>query len=127
MSFWSRELLQGSGLRLFTRTPTTVGSPIRFYGNTVIYSTAAGKVHNLLAPKGIGQEVTIFCRRATTTLTAMVVLPTGFAFQRTSNSTGATHRKATFNAGNQSLTLVALSTSKIGIKSNTNTVIIGTS
>lgn len=127
MSFWSREVLNVTGIRQFLRSPTTAGSSLRFQGNHVIYSTAATKLHSLLAPKAIGTEVTVFCRRATTALTAQLLLPTGFSFQRTSNSTGATHRKATFNAGNQSITLVMLSTSKIGIKANTNTVTIGTS
>jgi len=107
----------------------TTAATIPWRGVQVVASTQASKSYRLSAPipaRG-GALVTIACQKATTTNTAWVTLPTGWFFQRTSNSTGATHRKAVFNAGNQSLTLQPISTSRVAIISNVNTVTIGTS
>lgn len=123
---WWKGILRAKGYNAFVKAGSTANN-LPWAGNQVIFSTAASKKHFLNAPAAIGDEVSLFCRRATTTLTAWVVLPTGYSFQRTSNSTGTTHRKAIMNAGNQSLTLVAISTSRVGIKNNVNTVTITTS
>lgn len=124
--FWTRGATRSAGESHFTSAASTAAT-LPFHGVQVIFSTGAGKIHNLRAPVNIGDQVSLVCRAGTTTKTAMVVLPTGFSFQKTSNSTGATFRKATFNAGNQSLVLASISTSKVAILSNVNTVTIGTS
>lgn len=119
-------LAPGQGFRVGSNT---TAATIPWRGVQVIASTAASKTFRLSAPipaRG-GALVTIACQKATTTLTAWLVLPTGWFFQRTSNSTGATHRKAIFNAGNQTLTLQPISTSRVAIIANTNSVTIGTS
>lgn len=98
-------------MRVFTESLTTAAT-LKFGGTHVIFSTATTKRYNIAAPK-VGEQVNIVCRRGTTALTANIMLPTGFSFQRTSNSTGTTHRRLVFNAGNQMATLTAISTSKI--------------
>jgi len=107
----------------------TTATDIPWRGVQIVASTQASKKYTLGSPlpRSGGALVTIACQKATTTNTAWVVLPTGWFFQRTSNSTGATHRKAVFNAGNQSLTLQPISTSRVAIIANVNTVTIGTS
>lgn len=124
---WFRGIARVAGISQVLSNASTAGTVLKWQGVQTVYSTSAGKVHTLRAPKKIGDQVTVFCKKATTTNTAMVVLPTGWAFQRTSNSTGATFRKATFNRGDQSLTLVALTTARVGFVANVNTVTIGTS
>jgi hypothetical protein len=124
---WFRGILRGQGLSLFLSNATTAGTQLKFQGVQTLYSTSAGKAHTLRAPARVGDTVSLVCKKGTTTNTATVLLPTGWSFQKTSNSTGTNFRKATFNAGNQSLTLVALTTARIGILSNVNTVTIGTS
>ena len=122
---WFRGVIRASGISKFLSNSSTAAT-LKWQGNHVIFSTAAGKAHTLRAPKNVGDEVSIVCRKATTTLTATLFLPTGYAFLRTSNSTGTTFRKATFNAGNQSLSLVATSTAKVAVLGNTNSVTFGT-
>jgi len=122
---WFRGVIRAAGISQFLSNSSTAAT-LKWRGNHVIFSTAAGKLHTLGAPKNVGDEVSIVCRRATTTLTAFVILPTGYAFQRTSNSTGATFRKATMNAGNQALVLRSISTAKVAILSNVNSVTFGT-
>ena len=118
----------GTGQSFKPGTNTTAAK-IPWRGVQIVASTQASKSYRLGSPipaKG-GALVTIACQKATTTNTAWVTLPAGWFFQRTSNSTGATHRKAVFNAGNQTLTLQPISTSRVAIIANVNTVSIGTS
>lgn len=124
----SRRLVLAPGDTFRAGTNTTAVT-IPWRGIQIVASTQASKSYRLTAPqpKSGGALVTIACQRATTTLTAWVTLPTGWFFQRTSNSTGATHRKAIFNAGNQTLTLQPISTSRVAIIANVNSVTIGTS
>ncbi len=122
---WFRGVIRASGISKFLSNSSTAAT-LKWQGNHVIFSTAASKSHTLRAPKNVGDEVSIACRRATTTLTALVFLPTGYSFQKTSNSTGTNFRKATFNAGHQSLSLVAISSAKVAVLANTNSVTLGT-
>lgn len=123
---WSRRAAQLAGVDLNV-TAASTGTQIPFRGSQVIFSTAAGKKHFLTGMTKAGQGMEIICRRATTTLTAWVILPSGWAFQKTSNSTGTTFRKLTFNGGLQAVTLRTISTSKVAVVTNTGTVTIGTS
>ncbi|HSE44675.1 MAG TPA: hypothetical protein VLA89_05035 [Gemmatimonadales bacterium] len=107
-------------------TSDTTAANLKWHGTSVIFSTAASKKHFINAPNSIGTYKTIVCRKATTTLTAWVVLPTGWAFQKSSNSTGVTTRKLIFNSGAQSVVLQSVSTSKVAIIGNTNSVTVTT-
>lgn len=110
----NKRQLQTPGLSQ-TVTATSVGTTMAWRGAKTVTSTGAGKLYYLDAPNRIGDEVRLYCTKGTTTNTAFVVLPTGYSFQLTSNSTGTTTRKVVFNAGNQWAHLVALSTSKVGV------------
>lgn len=126
VSPWFRGVIRSAGMSWFT-VNSTVGATMKWQGHQVVQSTGASKTFFLRAPKNIGDTVSVYCKKGTTTNTAWVVLPTGYSFQKTSNSTGATFRKAIMNAGNQSVTLVAISTAKVHILSNVNSVTITTS
>lgn len=93
---------------------STYGSTTPFRGAMLFVSTGAGKQFWLKTPQKVGATIELYCRKATTTNTAFVYLPTGYSFQRTSNSTGATHRKMIFNAGNQGAILRVLTTARVG-------------
>lgn len=123
---WSRRAAQLAGVDLNVIAAST-GISIPFRGSQVIFSTAVSKKHFLTGISKSGQGMEVICRRATTTLTAWVVLPAGWAFQRTSNSTGATFRKLIFNSGQQAVTLRTISTSKVAVVTNTGSVSVTTS
>lgn len=126
VSPWFRGIVRSAGMSWFT-VNSTVGATMKWRGHQVVQSTGASKTYFLRAPKNVGDTVAVYCKKATTTNTAWVVLPTGYSFQRTSNSTGTTFRKAIFNSGQQSAMFVAISTAKIHILSNVNSVTITTS
>jgi hypothetical protein len=109
-----RPLLTETDVVLGGVAASTVGATgIPFRGIRMFNSTGAGKLFHLGAPAKVGAQVRLVCRQGTTTNTAFVVLPTGYSFQRTSNSTGTTHRKMVFNAGNQMAHLLVISTARV--------------
>lgn len=123
---WFKRPVESAGGSQFVASGSTSAN-LAWHGVNVITSTAASKKFTLNAPVNIGDEVSVICKKATTTLTAWVLLPSGWAFQKSSNSTAATTRKLIFNSGNQVAVLRSISTSRIVVVSNVNSVSVTTS
>lgn len=116
-----RRVVKSGGDSDITVTESTAAN-IAFHGTSIVFSSAPAKKHTLSAPPAIGTYKTIICKKATTTNTATVYLPTGWSYQKSSNSTGVKTRKLSFNSGAQSVILQSISTSKVAIVGNTNSV-----
>ena len=108
-------------------TTASTGTNLKAYGAHIVIAATTDKTYTLDKPIAgrAGSEVIIMCTSASTGNLAVVLLEAGCHFGSTASSGASTTlRKATFNAGNEALTLRAASTSKWFIVSNTNSVAI---
>jgi hypothetical protein len=111
------------GFRDAVQSVSTAGTTITNYGISVITATGA-LTATLAAPVAGYHKKIVFSQASSGNKTAAVTCAAGSYFN---DSTGATtDRKATFNAGDEALELVGLSTAAWFILNNRNTVSVGT-
>ena len=97
---------------------TGTGTAIPNSGITTISSTAGAKNYVLADPTAAGDRKMIICTAGSTANTSTVT--TG----STACTFGGSHRTATFNAADDSLELVALSTTRWFINVNNGSVVL---
>lgn len=108
----------------FAETPTTA-TTLKANGKTYyLASTAAAKTWVLSAPSKVGMSLQIDCIKATTSLHCRVQT-SACSFFTTVSSTATTKDTIRFNNAQQSITLVAYSTSKYRVSASHASPIIG--
>jgi hypothetical protein len=115
--------ISSGGLDDALQALTTTGTAVNF-GITTLASSS-GTVTGSLAAPAAGVFKSIACIQGAAAQTWAITCAAGTSFY-SSASTAATLRKATFNAANEALFLVGLSTTKWMILANTGSVSIGT-
>lgn len=105
------------------QTATTAATVLSNYGvSSVARKSSAGastQLYTLAAPTAVGLQKTIFAIDAGSTRTCRVTLVSG-SFHSSGNTTTLT--KLTFNAGNDCVTLLSVSTAKWLITANVGSV-----
>jgi outer membrane protein assembly factor BamB len=104
----------------------TNGATMLNHGISIITATSAATPFTLAAPGagGLGVHKRIVCLNATTTNTAWVTGASGVSlYATTNNSTDS--RVMVFNADNEVIDLIAVSSGRYAILSNNNAVAIG--
>jgi hypothetical protein len=121
-------LTLSGGLRYGVEAGTTSANLVG-YGVSTLTTSTGPKNYTLSGPTGAGVLKILACIDDGSSESAVVFLAgttaSGASFY-TSGSTSNDTRKATFNAGNEALTLLSLSTTKWMVVSNTNAVALAT-